>query len=168
MAVASGRDGRVLARLLFGRPSVHMRTLNTHEVVQIRTIVCRAFSVNGCLSLYKFHWQKATLHYDFQPFRFTQWPFLYSNKDAVCGTLSSYTESEITSHIPRAPSSFPLFTACLQYILPATENWAGAWEQDYSCSTLCESESGLLMITAKYSLSSQTLPHPPEKSGLID
>ena len=33
------------------------------------------------------------------------------------------------------------------YVLQSTESWVGTWEQD--CSTQCESESCLLMITAK-------------------
>ena len=37
MAVASGRASRVLARPLFRRLNVHMRTLNTREVIRIRT-----------------------------------------------------------------------------------------------------------------------------------
>ena len=37
MAIASGRAGRVLAQPLFCRLNVHMPTLNTREVVRIRT-----------------------------------------------------------------------------------------------------------------------------------
>ena len=37
MAVASGRAGRVLARPLFRRLNVHVRTLNASEVIRIRT-----------------------------------------------------------------------------------------------------------------------------------
>ena len=37
MAVASGRAGRVLARPLFRRLNVHVRTLNASEVIHIRT-----------------------------------------------------------------------------------------------------------------------------------
>ena len=37
MAVESGQAGWVLARPLFRRPNVHIPTLNTHEVVCIRT-----------------------------------------------------------------------------------------------------------------------------------
>ena len=37
MAIESGQAGWVLARPLFHRPNVHIPTLNTHEVVCIRT-----------------------------------------------------------------------------------------------------------------------------------
>ena len=45
---------------------------------------------------------------------------------AACGTL--YAESEIASLVLQAPSSF----SSLQYVLLATEIWAGAWEQGYT------------------------------------
>ena len=46
---------------------------------------------------------RVMLHEDFQPFRFTRWPFLTVTK------LSSYVDSEFTSLAPQAPSSFPSF-----------------------------------------------------------
>ena len=73
----------------------------------------------------------------------------------ACGTWAQllkfiYAESEITSLVPHA-GPVQLSIVCRQYILLATESWAGAWEQDYSFSTQCESESCLPMhmITAK-------------------
>ena len=66
---------------------------------------------------------------------------------AACGRcvqLSSYAESE-----PRSPGPIQLSIVCRQYIVPVTESWAGAWEQDYSFSTQCKSASCLPMITAK-------------------
>ena len=66
------------------------------------------------------------------------------------------TESEITNLVPQAPSSFPSFAVhttnnrkpdrslgtrpLIQYILPATESWTGAWEQDHSFSTYCQQQ----------------------------
>ena len=38
----------------------------------------------------------------------------------------------------RYPRPCPVFH-CLHYVLPATESWVGAWEQDYSFSTQCKS-----------------------------
>ena len=68
-----------------------------------------------------------------------------------CMQLSLYAESEITSLI-FLMHPLPAFHH-LQCVLPATESCAGAWgqatrcEQDYP--THRESESCLLMITAK-------------------
>ena len=47
----------------------------------------------------------------------------------TCEHLSLYGESEITSLVPQASSSFRSFAV---RILPATESWTGAWEQDYT------------------------------------
>ena len=41
MSVASGRAGRVLARLFFRRPNAHVRALNTREV-NVYKLVSRA------------------------------------------------------------------------------------------------------------------------------
>ena len=64
----------------------------------------------------------------------------------ACGMyvqLSLYVKSEITNLVSQTPSSFHHLQAV------ATENRVGAWEQDYSFSTQCESESCLPMIIAK-------------------
>ena len=46
------------------------------------------------------------------------------------------------------PRPHPVFHH-LANVVRVTESWARAWEQDYSFSTQCESESCLPMITAK-------------------
>ena len=63
-----------------------------------------------------------------------------------CSQLSSRAAAEITSLVPLDPSIFPSFAMC---ILPARESWVGAWEQDHSFCTQCESESCLPIVTAK-------------------
>ena len=118
-----------------------MHILNTHEVIRIRTIVCQSVSENGCPSLYKFHWQKGCirifshfgLHDDHSITEMM--PML-----PVAHARSSYTDSKITSLVPQATSSFPLFAV---RILPATESWVPGLEQG---STQCDSQSCLLMI----------------------
>ena len=65
----------------------------------------------------------------------------YDKAHVACGMCvqqSSYAESEITSVVPQASSSFP------HYVLPAMESWARAWEQILSA---CEPESFLPMAT---------------------
>ena len=88
----------------------------------------------GSPSSCKFSWQKANVALDVQPFRFTRWPFLTAKK------LSSYADSVLA---PQALSSFPSFAGCT-----AMTESRGTWEQDYSFSIQCKSESFLLMITA--------------------
>ena len=55
MAVVSGRAGRVLARPVFRRLNVHMRTLDTREVIRIRTskpsCLEKRLAANHCANL---------------------------------------------------------------------------------------------------------------------
>ena len=61
MAVASGRAGRVLARPLFRRLNVLMRTLNTREVIRIGTSIYAEPSRKMAAIIVKFHRKKARL-----------------------------------------------------------------------------------------------------------
>ena len=121
MAIASGRAGRVLARPPLCGLNVHVRTLNTREVVRTRT---------------SFHRQRGNVALGFSVISIA---IPYSDEPRAahgrCAQLSSYAESEITSLVPQAPSSFPSFT-----VRSTMESWAGACEQDYSLGTQCESE----------------------------
>ena len=58
----------------------------------------------------------------------------------------SWVHKQNLQSLASFPRPRPAFH-CLQYVLPATEIWARAWEQDYSFSTQSESESCLPMIT---------------------
>ena len=134
MAIASGQ---VFARPLFCRLNMHVRTWNTHEVVLVSWVVLE----NSCLSSCKFHCNVAL--------RFSGISVYSDEAHAVCGRcaqLSPHVESEITSLVPQAPSSFPSFA-----IRSASneKNWAENWKQHYSFSTQSESESCLPMIIAK-------------------
>ena len=79
MAVASGRASLVLAQPLFHRLNVHVRTLNTREVVRVRTGKLSRLGKRVAQHRANF----VTLLYDFQPFLTATKPVL-----PPCGTCA--------------------------------------------------------------------------------
>ena len=102
MAVASGRAGRVLAR-----PNVHVRTLNTRDVLRVRTSKVKPSRlVNWLPNIVQISLTRRCV-------RIMAIPYC-DEASAACGTctqLSSYAESEITSLVPSNFPSFAIRTA---------------------------------------------------------
>ena len=125
-----------------------MHTLNTHEVICIQTSKS-SHPVNGCPSLCKSHCQKGNIALGFSAISVYSMAIPYYNKTrAACGMgfivvrnacskVHAYTEAEITSLIPQAPSSFPSFA-----VHTASDRKLG---RNLGTSTQCESESFLPM-----------------------
>ena len=125
-----------------------MHTLNTHEVICIQTSKS-SHPVNGYPSLCKSHWQKGNTELGFSAISVYSMAIPYYNKTrAACSTVfivvrnacskvHAYTEAEITSHVPQAPSSFPSFA-----VHTASDGKLG---RNLGTSTQCESESFLPM-----------------------
>ena len=109
----------------FRRLNVHMRTLNTHEVICIQTSKSR-HPVNGCPSLCKSHWQKGNVALGFSAISVYSMAIPYYNKTrAACGMgfivvrnacskVHAYTEAEITS-LMHSPGTIQLSILCSTY-----------------------------------------------------
>ena len=112
MAVASSRAGQVLAQPLFRRLNVHVRTLKTQEVVRIRT--SKLSSLGKRLpNIVQISLTKGNVALGFSVISVYSMAIPYCDEAhglAACGIraqLSLYAESEITSLVSQAPSSFP-------------------------------------------------------------
>lgn len=118
MAIPSSQAGQVLAWALFCWPNLYMTfTLNICETVYVQTeLIRRAISENGCLYLSNFAEKRqrsvmivshfSTVH-DSHSFTLNMFMFL---PDCYACEQRIYTESEITSIVLQALSSFPLFS----------------------------------------------------------
>ena len=124
---------------------MHVRTLNTREVICIRTSkpshLGKRLPIVVQVSLTKrLHCVRIFSHFG------SLNGHSLLRQTPCCMRAASYVEPEIT--IALFPRLRPAFHR-LQYVLSATESWAGAWEQECPFSTQCESESCLSIITAK-------------------